>query len=227
MGLIARGFGVHAERLQPAALLPQFGAEEILALFYLRLAPGYDFELFRPGRHLVEAGPAHGVEPLAADGLVAVVHRPRRGVLSLEGIPGVQSPQSAVPRDPRRQRVHEARGVPLPVLPGSDRPPIPAPVIHEGDGELFVGFLPVVLVGVLPQRYVPEATRDPAYRGEGARQGESQLGQVLAPEIAGRVRAGADVRHGVLADLLQLRIVPPAPEVVAGLLVRSVGYPLG
>ena len=31
----------------------------------------------------------------------------------------------------------------------------------------------------------------------------------------------------MLADLLQLRIVPPAPEVVAGLLVRGVGYPLG
>ena len=198
-----------------------------MTLFDLRLAPGYDLELFRPGRHLVEAGPSHGVEPLAADGLVAVVHRPRRGVLALEGIPGVQSPQPPVPGDPRWHRVHEARRVPLPVLPWPDRPPVPAAVIHEGDGELFVGLLPVVLVGVLAQRYVPEATRDPPDRGEEARQGESQLGQVLAPEVAGRVRAGADVRHGMLADLLQLRIVPPAPQVVAGLLVRGVGHPLG
>ena len=135
MGLVARGFGVHAERLQPAALLPQFGAEEIPAFFDLRLAPGDDVEFFRPGRHLVEPGPAHGVEPLAADGLVAVVHRPRRGVLALEGVPGVEPPQPPVARDPRWQRVHEARGVPLPVLPGSDRHPVPAPVIHEGDGE--------------------------------------------------------------------------------------------
>src|SRR5687767_88388 len=31
----------------------------------------------------------------------------------------------------------------------------------------------------------------------------------------------------MLADLLQLRIVPTAPQVVAGLLVRGVGHPLG
>ena len=153
-------------------LFPQFGAEEILALFDLRLASGYDLELFRPGRHLVEAGPAHGVEPLAADGLVAVVHRPRRGVLALEGIP-CTVPTALYPE------THDGtgfmrRGGPTPVLPWPDRPPVPAPVIDEGMVNCS-GLLPVVLVGILAQRYVPEATRNPPDRGEEARQGKSQL----------------------------------------------------
>src|SRR5215218_5569737 len=96
-----------AELLELAALLVDLGPQ--------RLAPRDDiFPLFEDGlyrlaggKHLVEPGPAHGVVPGASNGLVAVVHRARRGVLTLEGIPGVEPPQPAVARDPVGDRVVE------------------------------------------------------------------------------------------------------------------------
>src|SRR5215212_8374844 len=76
--LVARGFCFHAKHLQPAALLQQFGAAEIAAFFDLLPAPGDDLEFLASGRHLVEPGPANRIEPLAADGFVAIVQRASR-----------------------------------------------------------------------------------------------------------------------------------------------------
>src|SRR5215218_7385981 len=126
------------------ALLPYLGAKVIAAYFDLRLAPTDNIQLLCPGSHLVESGPAH------------------RGVLAFERITGVEPPYPSIARNPGWKRIyHETRRVPLPILTRPDRQPVPAPIIHEGYGEHFVGHFCGVLVGVLAQRYVPEPPRDP------------------------------------------------------------------
>ena len=92
MGPVTRGFGVHAERLQAAALLQYLGAEANTACFDVRLAFEDDVQFLGTRGHLVEPGPAHRIVPLPADGLIAIVHRSGRCVLAFERIAGVEAP---------------------------------------------------------------------------------------------------------------------------------------
>src|SRR3712207_2739648 len=157
VGSVPHGRAFHAQFLEPPALLVDLGLQRGAPRFDARAPLEDHLQGLGGGRHLVEAGPPHRVVPRAPYALVAVVHRSRGSVFALEGIAGVEAPESAVPRNPGRGWVrHEPWGVPLSVPSRSDRQPVPASVIHKGDVEVAGRPLILAIPGVLAQPLPPE-----------------------------------------------------------------------
>ena len=164
----------------------------------------------------MQAGPAEGVGPGEADGAVAFVARAGRGAFAAGPVAGVDAPQAAEAADPGGVVVDEDR-LPFAVLAGADAGAVAAGVVDEGDAEA------VVLAAVAAQQHLGAAL-PPA--GGGAEEARVDGDEVVAGEEGAGMGAGAGEHHGVgaLGDG-QVRIVPAAAEVVAGVVVGGEGDP--
>src|SRR5919107_2086023 len=103
---------------------------------------------------------------------------------------------------------------------------IPARVVHEGDAEVAWPAVLLTIPYVLSEPRLPESPDGSTHPCQRRRQGEGQLRQVLARRVVAGVGACANVDHGMLPHLLELRVVPAATEVVPRIVVGRVGHPL-
>ena len=171
----------------------------------------------RAGGHLGQPRPPDRPRPRGAHRAVTLVARPGRSALAAEAVAGVVSPQPAVPADPSGVLVDDLR-VPRIALARADRPPVATGVVDVGD--------PHVLGPGGPRREHPgHPPADPQEPGLGRRLDRDQ---VVTGQVGPRMRTGAGEHHGVPAvDEGQVRVVPAAAQVVAGLVVRGEHHPPG
>ena len=174
--------------------------------------------LLRPGRgcHLVQACPSHRIGPGEAHRAGPLVAWPGRGALAAERITGVQAPQSPVIAQPRRRIVDE-HGTPFPLLTGAHGRAVPPAVIDERDAERGA----LVFAGPRQEQPGPPPRR----REQPPEHGRLDGDQVVPGQVGPRVRTGAREDHRVGVPPLDVGVVLPAAQVIAGLVVGGEGDP--
>ena len=174
--------------------------------------------------HLVEAGPAEGVVPRLADRPVPVVLRAGRCALAGEAVVRVEAEQAAVPVDPGDGVVDRDRR-PGAVAAGPDRQPVGPPVVDEPDVERALQLRREVAGVGLTERVAPEPAEGGQRAAKAGDAGNRGGREVVAALEVGRVRPAAGVDDRVRPVLVQRRVVPAAPQVVADVVVGRAGDP--
>ena len=154
-------------------------------------------------------------EPHRAGPLVA---GPGRGTLAAERISGVQAPQPAEITQPRRRAVDQ-HGAPRTLLTGAHARAVSPVVVDERDAEgaaaAFTG----------PRQEQPG---QPACGREHAPEhGWLDGDQIVPGQIGARVRTRTREDHRVGVPPLDVRVILPAAQVIAGLVVGGEGDPGG
>ena len=165
---------------------------------------------------LVQAGPSHRVGPAEPYRPAALVTRTGRCTLPAERVSGVQPPQAPVVTQPGCLVVDEHR-VPRDRLAGPHGGAVTTAIVNERDAERGAGVRP------RPRQQEPaQAAQRPEHSPQG---GWLDGDQIIPRQVGPRVRPGAGEDHRVRVPPLEVGVVRPAPQVVAGLIVGGEGDP--